>query len=118
MIGSGSAAPSNGAEAEHDVAIFSLAVPSIASPGSILAAVVLTDNREFSIVEQAISSFLLLMVLGITLILLLQANRIDKFIGSAGSTLMVRVLGLILAALAVEMILESVGELLIEMRAV
>ena len=49
---------------------------------------------------------------------MLQASRIHKLIGSAGSTLMVRVLGLILASLAVEMVLESVGELMLEMRAV
>jgi multiple antibiotic resistance protein len=93
-------------------------VPSIASPGSILAAVVLTDNRQFTTAEQAISGLLLLAVLGITLIFLLQANRIYNLIGSAGSMLLVRVLGLILAALAVEMVLESIGELVLDMRAV
>jgi multiple antibiotic resistance protein len=117
VFGFGAAASGNNVESAHDVAIFPLAVPSIASPGSILAAVILTDNREFSIAEQAMSGLLLLAVLGITLIFLLQANRIHRLIGSAGSTLMVRVLGLILAALAVEMILESVGELWLEMRA-
>lgn len=116
VFGSGAAAPGSGAESGQDVAIFPLAVPSIASPGSILAAVVLTDNREYSIAEQAVSALLLLAVLGITLILLLQANRIYKLIGSAGSTLMVRVLGLVLAALAVEMVLESLAELMLELR--
>jgi multiple antibiotic resistance protein len=118
VFGSGVAAPSEGAEPGHDIAIFPLAVPTIAGPGSILSAVILTDNREFSVAEQAISTFLLLAVLGITLILLLQANRIYALIGKAGSTLVVRVLGLILAALAVEMILEAGTELLLEMRAI
>jgi multiple antibiotic resistance protein len=118
VFGTGAAAPDNDSDAERDVAIFPLAVPSIASPGSILAAVVLTDNRQFTIAEQAISGLLLLAVLGITLILLLQANRIYNLIGKAGSMLLVRVLGLILAALAVEMVLESIGELVLDMRAV
>ena len=118
VFGTGAAAPDNDTDAERDVAIFPLAVPSIASPGSILAAVVLTDNRQFTIAEQAISGLLLLAVLGITLIFLLQANRIYNLIGSAGSMLLVRVLGLILAALAVEMVLESIGELMLDMRAV
>ena len=117
VFGSGAAGPSASAEPGHDIAIFPLAVPSIAGPGSILSAVILTDNREFSIAEQAISTLLLLAVLGITLILLLQANRIHALIGNAGSTLVVRVLGLILAALAVEMVLEAGSELLLEMRA-
>jgi multiple antibiotic resistance protein len=50
-------------------------------------------------------------VLGLTLLLLLQANRIYAWIGDAGSALMVRVLGLVLAALAVEMILGAGAEL-------
>jgi multiple antibiotic resistance protein len=114
VFGFGAAGPSDAGPRGHDVAISPLAVPSIASPGSILAAVVLTDNREFSIAEQAISGVLLLAVLGLTLLLLLQASRIHRLIGDAGSTLMVRVLGLILAALAVEMVLSSITELMLE----
>lgn len=93
-------------------------MPSIANPGSILAAVVLADNPETTIVEQAVSGLLLLAVLGITLILLLQANRVHNLIGQAGSMLLVRVLGLVLSALAVEMVLESLVEPMHYMRAV
>lgn len=93
-------------------------MPSIANPGPILAAVVPTDNREVTIVEQKVSGLLLLAVPGITLILLLQANRIHNVIGHAGSMLLIRVLGLVLSALAVEMVLESLVELMPYMRAV
>lgn len=111
VFGTGAASADSKSEPGHDVAAFPLAVPSIASPGSILAAVILTDNREFSFGEQAITALLLMAVLGLTLLLLLQANRIYAWIGDAGSALMVRVLGLVLAALAVEMILGAGIEL-------
>jgi multiple antibiotic resistance protein len=111
VFGTGAASAGSKSEPGHDVAAFPLAVPSIASPGSILAAVILTDNREFSFGEQAITALLLIAVLGLTLLLLLQANRIYAWIGDAGSALMVRVLGLVLAALAVEMILGAGAEL-------
>ena len=111
VFGTGAASAGSKSEPGHDVAAFPLAVPSIASPGSILAAVILTDNREFSFGEQAITALLLMAVLGLTLLLLLQANRIYAWIGDAGSALMVRVLGLVLAALAVEMILGAGAEL-------
>ena len=101
----------SGSEPGHDVAVFPLAVPSMASPGAILAAVVLTDNRDHSIVEQAATSVMLVLVLGITLVALLQAHRIHRVIGNAGASLVVRVLGIILAALAVEMGLEALEEL-------
>ena len=97
---------------EHDVAIFPLAVPSIASPGSILAAVVLTDNTEYTIGEQALTAGILLIVLALTLLLLLQADRVYRVIGKAGSSLLVRVLGLVLASLAVEMAVQGILDLL------
>ena len=112
VFGTGAASSGGTREEGHDVAVFPLAVPSIASPGSILAAVMLTDNREYSILEQAVTTCLLLAVLGITLFVLLQASKIHAWLGNAGSNLLVRVMGLVLAALAVEMILEALGELL------
>ena len=116
VFGTGAGAAAGGeAEAGHDVAVFPLAVPSIASPGSILAVVILTDNRHHSVSEQVVTAAILLVVLGLTLVLLLQANRIYAVIGNAGATLMVKVLGLILAALAVEMILGAGSELVREM---
>ncbi|QEG35473.1 MarC family protein [Bythopirellula goksoeyrii] len=111
VFGSGAAAENPARDRDHDVAVYPLAVPSIASPGAILASVVLTDNREFTFAEQVTTSCLLLAVLGITLIMLLQANRIYAYLGKAGSSLVVRVMGMVLAGLAVEMILEALVEL-------
>ncbi|MAQ09624.1 MAG: MarC family transcriptional regulator [Gammaproteobacteria bacterium] len=115
VFGVGAGATGAAPEPGHDVAVFPLAVPSIASPGSILAAVVLTDNRQFSLLDQAMTTGLLLAALALTLVFLLLANRIYAWIGDAGATLMVKVLGLILAALAVEMILGAGSDLLLEM---
>ncbi len=115
VFGVGAGATGTAPEPGHDVAVFPLAVPSIASPGSILAAVVLTDNRQFSLLDQAMTTGLLLAVLALTLVFLLLANRIYAWIGNAGAMLMVKVLGLILAALAVEMILGAGSDLLREM---
>ncbi len=99
----GHAAP----EPDHDVAIFPLAVPSIASPGSILAVVVLTDNNRFAFREQAVTAGLLVLVLALTLGGLLLAAPIHRVLGRAGANLLVRVLGLILASLAIEMLLDA-----------
>jgi multiple antibiotic resistance protein len=115
VFGVGAGAAGTAPEPGHDVAVFPLAVPSIASPGSILAAVVLTDNRQFSLLDQAMTTGILLAVLALTLVFLLLANRIYAWIGNAGAMLMVKVLGLILAALAVEMILGAGSDLVLEM---
>lgn len=112
VFGSGAADASAKPEEGHGIAVFPLAVPSIASPGSILAAVVLTDNRDHKFWEQVAITGLLLLVLGITLLVLLQASRVFALLGKAGTNLMVRVMGLVLASVAVEMILEAVVEIL------
>ncbi|MEM9658085.1 MAG: MarC family protein [Planctomycetota bacterium] len=111
VFGAGASTSSSEGDDEHDVAVFPLAVPSIASPGAILAAVVLTDNREFSIAEQALTAGLLLAVLGITLVAMLQANRLFHLLGKAGCNLVIRVMGMILCGLAVEMVLAAIAEL-------
>lgn len=111
VFDSGVASQESAEEAGRDIAIFPLAVPSIASPGSILAAMTLTDNREYSVPEQIITTVMLLAVLGITLIVLLQAGRIYAVLGSAGSNLSVRVMGMILAGIATETIVVALREL-------
>lgn len=96
------------AEAERDHlsgAVFPVAMPSIASPGAMLAIVILTDNHSNTLVEQATTAVLLVIVLLITLVLLLLANRINRLIGATGVSVISRVMGLILATIAVDAIL-------------
>lgn len=112
VFGTGVAVAEPKEDAGHDVAVFPIAVPSIASPGSILAAVVLTDNRNFSFYDQLLTTAIMLSVLGLTLVLLFQANRIYGWLGQAGATLVVRIMGMVLAAIAVEMVLEALPELI------
>src|ERR1043165_751238 len=52
-------------EAGHDIAVFPLALPSIANPGAIMAVVLLTDNHRHSIAQQAVTAGVLLIILGI-----------------------------------------------------
>lgn len=94
-------------EPGHDLAIFPLAMPSIASPGAMTAAVVLTDNATYSLPMQAATALVLLAVLAFTYVLLLAADPVHRILGQTGATIAIRVLGLLLAALAVEMLLEA-----------
>ncbi|SMO45535.1 multiple antibiotic resistance protein [Thalassovita litoralis] len=86
-------------------AVFPLAMPSIASPGAMLAIVILTDNNRNSIPDQAITAALLVVVLAITLGLLLLAVQVQRFIGETGASVISRVMGIILATVAVDAVL-------------
>lgn len=96
------------AEAADESAIFPLAVPSIAGPGSMLAAVLLTENARFGLVEQLLTTVVMLGVLGLTLALMLSAGRIQRWIGESGASVVSRVMGLILASVSVETVLSGI----------
>ena len=88
-----------------DLAVFPIAVPSIASPGAMMAVVMLTDNHRYSLIDQALTALVMLGVLLIPYLLLRSASRIQKVIGRTGASVISRVMGLILAAVAVNNLL-------------
>lgn len=95
-------------EAERDHlagAVFPLAMPSIASPGAMLAIVILTDNHTNPVSDQVVTAGLLLLVLLITLLILLAAPYLVRVIGTTGASVISRVMGIILATVAVDSVL-------------
>lgn len=97
------------ADDHHETAIFPLAVPSIASPGAMLAAVLLTENTRYSIIEQAQTYAVLLVVLILTCGLMLLAGPINRLIGSSGASVVSRVMGLILSSVAMTNLLAGLS---------
>ncbi|EDL56970.1 MarC family protein [Gimesia maris] len=94
--------------AHQNKAVFPLAIPSIASPGAMMAVVLITDNHRFHIGQQLISTLTMMTVLLITLGFLLLAGRIQKLIGDAGASVVSRIGGLILASVAVDSVLSGI----------
>src|SRR5213078_1599975 len=96
-------------EPGRDLAVFPLAVPSIAGPGAMMAVILLTDNDVYTVAEQAQTGVVLLVVLLLTCILLLFSDAILRIIGRQGAAILVRVMGIILCSLAVEIVLTTLG---------
>jgi multiple antibiotic resistance protein len=96
-------------EAGRDLAVFPLAVPSIAGPGAMMAVIVLTDNDVYTMPEQAETGVVLLVVLLITYLFLRSSDFILRVIGQQGAAVLVRVMGIILASLAVEIVLTALA---------
>ena len=107
VFGSGVTNVPTAEEPGHDIAVFPLAVPSIATPGAILAVILLTDNHLYSIPIQATTAAILLGILAVTLVCMLAATPILKVIGMNGASILVRVMGMILAALSTEFVMEA-----------
>ncbi len=92
----------------QDQAVFPLAVPSIASPGAMLAAVMQTENALYSVSEQVQVTLVMLAVLIVTLMLMLGSSFVYRIIGDAGASIISRVMGLILASVAVASVLSGI----------
>ena len=63
-----------------ETAIFPLSVPSIASPGAMLAAVLMTENNTFTFVEQLKTTGIMLIVIVIVFLLMLASSFIHRYI--------------------------------------
>src|SRR6266478_3402422 len=109
MLFGGLDAKAGAAEPGRDLAVFPLAVPSIAGPGAMMAVILLTDNDVYTVAEQAQTGVVLLVVLLLTYILLLFSDAILRIIGRQGAAILVRVMGIILCSLAVEIVLTTLG---------
>ncbi|WP_299248623.1 MarC family protein [uncultured Lacinutrix sp.] len=92
------------------VTIFPIAIPSIASPGAIMAVVLLTDNHIYTLQQQTLTTVLVLVVIALTCLILLAANKLQKSIGDYGITVISKIMGLILASYAVQSILSGISD--------
>jgi multiple antibiotic resistance protein len=93
-----------------EIAVFPVAMPAIAGPGALLAVVLLTDNSQFSLLQQAMTAGITVAVLGVVLVAMLLAGRIQRYLGAAGIMVMTQIMGLVLAAFAVQQILDGLTE--------
>ncbi len=105
--------PKESAEAvdsRHDISVFPLAIPLIAGPGALTTMVLLMGRAGPDPLAQAAMILVLAAVLAITLALLLTATRIVKLLGTTGVNVISRVLGILLAAVAMQLMLDGVIE--------
>ena len=112
MVRGAAYAPPAGVEG-HDAmtrAIYPLAIPKIAGPGTMLTVVLLTDDHRFDIVQLSLTTGVLAVVLAITFVVLLLAAPISRVIGNAGTSIVARVMGMILVALAVHTVLSALAD--------
>jgi multiple antibiotic resistance protein len=96
-------------EAEHkqDVSVFPLAFPLIAGPGALTTVLLMASSAKQTLMFAGMIG-ILFAVLASTLISLLLAPRIMHLLGETGTNVISRLFGLILAALAVQFIVDGI----------
>ena len=100
---------SSGKEPDHNVAIFPIAIPATATPGAILAVILLTDNQIYPIAQQLVTGLIVVATLAITWVMMFFSDRILAVIGTGGASLLTKIMGMILAALSVQLVMNAIG---------
>ena len=97
------------AAGKQDISVFPLATPLIAGPGAIGAAILLVADAQDDRIQVALVVAMLLAVLLLAFLLMLVAAQMQKLLGVTGLHVVSRVIGVLLAALAVQFIFDGVG---------
>lgn len=98
------------ASTREDIAVFPVATPLIAGPGAMGAAILLMASAEGNVVHQVIVVGSLLAILALTLISLLLAGQLIRLLGLTGLNVISRIIGMLLAALAVQFIFDGIAD--------
>jgi len=98
---------------EHvrNVAAFPLAIPLMAGPGAITATVLLAGKADGSTLALGVLIGVLLLVVLACLGVFLLAERIGRLLGITGTVVLSRLLGVLLAALAVQYVVDGIRDI-------
>ena len=91
----------------HHIAAFPLAIPMLAGPGAITATILLAGQAAYRPAWLAVLLGVIVVVMAICVVALLAAERISKLLRRTGNVLLSRLLGVILAALAVQYVIDG-----------
>ena len=91
----------------HHIAAFPLAIPMLAGPGAITATILLAGQAAYRPAWLAVLLGVIVVAMAICAAALLMAERISKLLRRTGNVLLSRLLGVILAALAVQYVIDG-----------
>ena len=92
----------------HNLAAFPLAIPLIAGPGALTSLLLLMGRAHGDIWGQAVVLGVLALVLLANLAVLLAAAKVSKLMGVTGVNVINRVVGILLAALACQFVIDGI----------
>jgi multiple antibiotic resistance protein len=89
-----------------DPSVFPLAIPLIAGPGAI-ASMILLAGQQPGLAGLAVVIGVMLAVLAILMVMFLAAGLVERALGRVGTNVITRLLGMLLAALSVQFVLDG-----------
>lgn len=96
-------------EHPHDPSVFPIAVPLVAGPGAMATMVLLASQQGGAWPWVVTLHLIMFAVLALTLVLFLAGGRIGALLGRNGINVLTRLFGILLAALAVQIVLNGLA---------
>jgi len=88
-----------------------LAIPLIAGPGAIAAVILISSDTDGNFIKVVSVNLIILLVVLIVFLCFLAGNALEKFVGRTGIDVITRLLGMLLAALAIQFIIDGFSNL-------
>jgi MarC family membrane protein len=99
-------------ERARNIAAFPLAIPLMAGPGAITATVLLAGRAERSLLLLAVLIAVVVLVAAACYLAFLSSARLGRILGVTGNIVLSRLLGVLLAALAVQYVVDGIRAIL------
>lgn len=106
----GQADKSEAAQTHSDPSVFPIAIPLIAGPGAIASMILLTNQDPSALHVLAIHG-VMVAVLACVMVLFLLAAPMERVLGPTGINVVTRLLGMLLAALSVQFVIDGLRDL-------
>lgn len=94
-------------EDDRDPSVFPLAIPLIAGPGSIATMILLVGQADGDIALTSAYLGVMFVVIAVVYVLFLLAGPMERALGKTGIVVVTRLLGMLLAALAVQFVIDG-----------
>ena len=101
--------PETGEDLRH-LAVFPIAIPLLAGPGAISATILLSAEAHDPLI-MATLVLIIAAIIALSFAIFIAADRIDRYLGDTGRNVLTRLLGVLLAALAVQFVADGIKAL-------
>jgi multiple antibiotic resistance protein len=103
--------PHIGEDIRH-LAVFPIAIPFLAGPGAISATILLAAQAHNALTMATLVA-IIAAIIGLSFVIFIAADRIDRYLGDTGRNVLTRLLGVLLASLAVQFVADGVKAIMV-----